>query len=733
MQRLGPSKNATQAVDQSSSEPVFDLDSPPVTPKSVRPPLEPEEDYELRLACAFILQDLKSSDEVYEERYGGGHDAATRSGHTVAKDSTNRPIETVARAPSKSYNRSRLVRTQSERIASRRNPVYEESKPSKAKHTPIVIPYDPLAPKDTAVREALKPAIKKEAALEPVEAKSVRVHKRSNSNPSRPILIASKSEPIERPRTAARSGSIASDVSTPFTDATEGLAHSTAPTSTAITPARGSVRQEGQARLSGNENFSHTKFLASDTELMIRELEGLRKMNGESRAQQDLEDQVLASTGAGATPGRTKPPPTPVSNVPRRKPVPASQKDGTRAMSHKRSNSSQSSHIIQPDGIDVPPVPTIDSRISGDHARSESQTIPLPHLDSRQSAELVRSESKRRQSAPRSESRQEMELRSESRLSRYDRPTAKDSVPPSRSSSLSNAVKDIFRGRRPSIDQIRPASRARSTDSTRSGLSVGSSTSRWRSWRPFHRGQDSGEISRPGTSDSAIEDEQQPQRKKKPAINLNRELPPLPSLDQWKPVEPEKPKHIADMASPKSSMSKDSNGASVRTEANIARRRSKATHPPRTSSKRTATTVGQVTLARQASVGRAHVVNHTKRTASVRTPQSGQDSAATNPLVAPRPNTANGETETSKRDLDSYAEEPVQPSRPRAETKALFKSSTADLTALPVAEKAEKKKRWWQSSRKAKKEETWMDRVVRSGSRSGLMEEDGTGTPVVRY
>lgn len=54
----------------------------------------------------------------------------------------------------------------------------------------------------------------------------------------------------------------------------------------------------------------------------------------------------------------------------------------------------------------------------------------------------------------------------------------------------------------------------------------------------------------------------------------------------------------------------------------------------------------------------------------------------------------------------------------------------AVATATPPAR--EKKRHWWQG--KPKREETWMDTVVKSGCRSGVMlRDDVAGAPIVRY
>lgn len=110
--------------------------------------------------------------------------------------------------------------------------------------------------------------------------------------------------------------------------------------------------------------------------------------------------------------------------------------------------------------------------------------------------------------------------------------------PPSRASSIKAGIKEyIFPGstnlsRKASHESIRTMNSANSSGQPkRSASSHG-----WRSWG-LQRKSSSRSNSRPGTSNGRIE---RPEPEKKPELNLNRELPPLPSLDTWK--EAEKPK-----------------------------------------------------------------------------------------------------------------------------------------------------------------------------------------------
>lgn len=127
------------------------------------------------------------------------------------------------------------------------------------------------------------------------------------------------------------------------------------------------------------------------------------------------------------------------------------------------------------------------------------------------------------------------------------RPTTADR-PPSRAASIRSGIKEyIFPG-------SRNLSRTQSRSSLRSEASQAHSTASqgWRSWG-LNRKSSSRRSSRPGTSSGRKDTGDE----RKSEINLNRELPPLPSLDTWKdPQLREKkkkaptPAHIATMMRP---------------------------------------------------------------------------------------------------------------------------------------------------------------------------------------
>ena len=413
-------------------------------------------------------------------------------------------------------------------------------------------------------------------ANESIEPKSTlvakRSHRRSISGPIAFSNVASKIEVQDRPRTAPRSDSLVSVDSTPHTDATEfGWTGSTAPTTAPITPAWNSTRTSHVLH-SGSANSSIAKFAAGDSEWMKHELEKYKKAQDEARAQQDLENQVIASISPDALrqakPEQPSFPPSSVVRIPARKPLPRSSSDSARS---------------------TPGEQRTQCRPSTELSRSGSRRRRTPKSESGHELGMLRPESRQAKtdSRPPTGARQEsgdIQIHFQPyAVPAAPRPSENVSQAGSRSRSLTRQLREyIRRGSRDrsqsaSADISRPESRSRSIDTFNSSISslapsIDSTSSKWRRWRPFHRTQDSGDsndISRPGSSSSSYRRHKRSRevaipQDKKPPINLNRELPPLPSLDSWKPIElmepvepivpadavepgPPKPLHIAAM------------------------------------------------------------------------------------------------------------------------------------------------------------------------------------------
>ncbi|KNG45346.1 hypothetical protein DDE82_002465 [Stemphylium lycopersici] len=147
--------------------------------------------------------------------------------------------------------------------------------------------------------------------------------------------------------------------------------------------------------------------------------------------------------------------------------------------------------------------------------------------------------------------RAELEKRQQQESTERQGRTSTSVRPPSRAASIKETVKEyVFPGSR-----SRALSRAQSKDSLRSPvadddqrLSRHGSNSGWRSWG-LRRGKSMRTNSRPGSLNGQSNEPAQSGKSESNGLNLNRELPPLPSLDSWK--EPEKPKEDK-VASPKS-------------------------------------------------------------------------------------------------------------------------------------------------------------------------------------
>ena len=303
---------------------------------------------------------------------------------------------------------------------------------------------------------------------------------------------------------------------------------------------------------------------------MRRELEKHRKVQEEALAQQELENQVLNCLGMEIASSNARQAFVSGTKIPARKPLPRAVTEPRQPSVSMLVEEAPEPGALRPESNTIPAIPL---------DQPADETAPSP--------EIPRSNSRRQRTTPRSESTQEIEmLRPESRqrleeappaipdneLKIYFRPESQldtlqqdDDMPPPRSWSRnrSRPIQDFINhgpgteSSNMSVDISRCESRSHSIDSTRSEVSAlapseASSSSRWRNFSIFHRRDDSQssiEFIRSGSTSSSYRDSipalkspVSPQRKlskSKPAINLNRELPPLPSLDSWKPVEHE--------------------------------------------------------------------------------------------------------------------------------------------------------------------------------------------------
>ncbi|KAK4982426.1 hypothetical protein LTR50_007738 [Elasticomyces elasticus] len=159
--------------------------------------------------------------------------------------------------------------------------------------------------------------------------------------------------------------------------------------------------------------------------------------------------------------------------------------------------------------------------------------------------------------------RQELEKRralqaQQQRATATPEPVREMSRPVSRARSITKEIRDYIRpGTSSSSRAVSPISRRVSKESARSGISDFTpsrtpSTHGWRSWgTTLRRKTSSASLNdNVGSSSSRGRTETRGNELTKSEVNLNRELPPLPGLDQWKD-ESTKSTHIAALMGPK--------------------------------------------------------------------------------------------------------------------------------------------------------------------------------------
>jgi hypothetical protein len=251
----------------------------------------------------------------------------------------------------------------------------------------------------------------------------------------------------------------------------------------------------------------------------------------------------------------------------------------------------------------------------------------------------------------------------------------------------------------------------------------------WRGWT-LARKSLSRSNSRPGTSKG--QSEEADQAKKSSGINLNRELPPLPSLDSWKDAaqaapEPEKEKvrlptsaaHIASLMRPQDQVLPER----VSSAQNKTHRRS-----------------GSDTLAMQFNASMAaRSPSHPKRA-----PESGSRSktltpdslAMTGPTLVGSVSTSHlGHMRQKSADSISTPKKSLHFSRKMSvdtPTRSTFSNE------VKVSRKEEQKSRLkkvfsgWMT--KKEKKDDWMLRLEKEGVKEGVMVQDGAAdAPIVRY
>lgn len=304
--------------------------------------------------------------------------------------------------------------------------------------------------------------------------------------------------------------------------------------------------------------------------------------------------------------------------------------------------------------------------------------------------------------------------------------------PPSRARSIRDNIKEyVFPGtnsrslsRAPSHGSLRTMNTNISQDS--STADPPPSATGWRSWA-LPRRSTSRSSSRPGTSKGNTEEAEQP--KKTNAVNLNRELPPLPSLDSWKDsvVEPEKePKPISPI-SPSTSTH----------IANLMRPQQPSAAAKNKAHRRS----GSDTLAMQytASLAARSPTNNKHAQSESRSKTLTPDSlAVTGSTLVGSASTSNfghvrqgsGSTSTPKKsgEIMNFSHK-LSMDTPARSTYS---------NEVKVSRKEEQKSRLkkvfsgWMS--KKEKKDDWMHRIEKEGVKEGVMVQNGAADPpVVRY
>ncbi|KAH3912050.1 hypothetical protein HBI56_175510 [Parastagonospora nodorum] len=303
----------------------------------------------------------------------------------------------------------------------------------------------------------------------------------------------------------------------------------------------------------------------------------------------------------------------------------------------------------------------------------------------------------------------------------------------SRSRSIRDNIKEyVFPGttsrtisRAPSHGSLRTMNTTMSQDSAVDPPNSASGQG-WRSWALPGRRSSSRSNSRPGTSKGQPEEVEPP---KKTTVNLNRELPPLPSLDSWKDDVPAPEKavrsptsatHIASVMRPQDSATPE------RVAANKAHRRS-----------------GSDTLALQYNTA-----------LSARSPANSRhagQSASRSKTLTPDSYTVTGQTLVASASTSNLGHirykstDSLAMPKKSGEILNFSRKMSVDTPTrgtfskeVKVAHKEEQKSRLkkvftgWMT--KKEKKDDWMQRIEKEGVKEGVMVQDGAASaPIVRY
>ncbi|KAI7004348.1 hypothetical protein KC366_g18830 [Hortaea werneckii] len=323
--KLGPSKSDNRAFPTQLN---VDPESPPVTPKSVRPPLSPIVEAELRASCAYVLQNFRPSHVVYNEHTAPAAPQKAQLDYATIKESvpkdmqrpTHRPISKIsARSNEKPPSEPEVGESEA------MSPVGLRPR----SHVPIddALKLDKIRRADSQSRARSRAEQLMGGA--PPKAPPPTTRQRSDSH-VHTVSSQAKAEQTERPRTAARTESTETTGSTPQTDTTDypwsDEKSSTGMTSAAVTPARGSKRTSSQALQAGSESGSAPRVEPMTDEWMRQELDKFKKAQDEKQQQQQHREKTASEAKTSGDETDTTPKiitqvPTPsIVKVPPRKP-----------------------------------------------------------------------------------------------------------------------------------------------------------------------------------------------------------------------------------------------------------------------------------------------------------------------------------------------------------------------------------------------------------------------------
>lgn len=500
---------------------------------------------DLRAACTYIVTHPKPSHEVW------GLDA-TRPALDYAAIKAAEPAPATAPAPLPARKSSLRAKVEARLEAV----MHESALPStKYSYKPNVQTDELFKHEETIIlpnnaRSRADLLMAPEPPRHVMSSTGTHSESHSHSSSQQQVVIPTHVDPAVKIRTSARSDSVGTTGSTPHTDSTDyPWSTSTGITSAFNTPARSSKRASTQNVVS--ENGSVPKLEAANAEWMKQELEKHRKTIEQREREREklLEEQhnLVRLDKDNATMRSVSQPHAAMSQVPPRKPVPVrpegrQAKDLSRPGTRQDTRSDQSS--LAPKG-----------RGRADSVRTEQsqQTTdqePRGRFPQRSNSRLRNVSRTAKRAVSRAGSV------TNDLIGHYLRPDAetKSQGPtspilghrsPSRTRHIATNVKDYFRpstasgSRKTSMDAVRGHVRNPSTDSFHSATSgrPGSEVAHkpWKGWRLHNKNIShiTPEISRRASAASGKRTVDL-SSSHKPAINLNRELPPLPSLDSWK-------------------------------------------------------------------------------------------------------------------------------------------------------------------------------------------------------